>query len=170
MFILCVIGCSKMDGVFDGTDKNVISPVSLNSVSGKDVFSYAESSAIVPGLLKSNGISLADGPLSGNKPYAGAIVINDRSVIDKLVNECQLASRLPDCDFTACSLVAGYFDCAQGGYSIVNQRVKKALKGTKLYLDIEETSAGICSPCRCYLLALYPGLPDGPVEVIRSDI
>ena len=170
--VLGMVSCSKMDDIFNGTDNEAIAPVSLENDYGTDLFSREEIHEIVPDLLRENGIEVHSSLLvvSDQHPYAEAVVINDLSTINEIAAKCDLESKLTKGVFDEYSIIAGFYDCAMGGYSITNQRIKKNLDKIKLYLRIESTDLGVCAPCRTYFMALYPKLPSRPIKIYRSDL
>lgn len=169
---LGVMSCTKMDDIFNGTDKEAIAPISSANDSGTDIFTLEEIHGIVPDLLRENGIEVHSSLLvvSDQYPYAEAVVINEQSVINEIAVKCNLESKFPGIVFDEYSIVAGFFDCAMGGYNITNQRIKKGLDRVNMYLKIESTDLGICTPCRTYFMALYPKLPSKPIKIYRSDL
>lgn len=166
---LGLAGCAK-DDVFDWTDKDAIAPVSFDSETGVDLFSWDDCREIVPGLLEQNGITLGKHPGAGGIPWVGAVVINDKAVINDVVKESGLESRIPG-GIEDCSLLVGYALTGHtGGYKI-SQRVKRALDGVSLGLLIEQVAGGFCRPSYTYYMALYPKLPSGPVsKIYRTDV
>lgn len=164
---LGLAGCAK-DDVFDWTDKDAIAPVSFDSETGVDLFSWDACDETVPGLLEQNGITLYKHPRAGI-PGVGAVVINDKAVINDVVKESGLESRIPG-GIEDCSLLVGYALTGNtGGYKI-SQRVKRALDGVSLGLLIEQVAGGFCRPSYTYYMALYPKLPSGPVsKIYRTD-
>lgn len=165
---LGLAGCAK-DDVFDWTDKEAISPVSFDSETGVDLFSWDDCREIVPGLLEQNGITLGKHPGAGGIPWVGAVVINDKAVINDVVKESGLESRIPG-GIEDYSLLVGYALTGHtGGYKI-SQRVKRALDGVSLGLLIEQVGLGKCTPGYAFYMALYPKLPAGPVsKIYRTD-
>lgn len=165
---LGLAGCAK-DDVFDWTDKDAIVPVSFDSETGVDLFSWDDCRGIVPGLLEQNGITLGKHPRAGI-PGVGAVVINDKVVISDVVKESGLESRIPG-GIEDYSLLVGYALTGHtGGYKI-SQRVKRALDGVSLGLLIEQVAGGFCRPSYTYYMALYPKLPSGPVsKIYRTDV
>ena len=171
---LGVLGCSKTEmedtDVFDWTDKDAIAPVSFDSETGVDLFSWDDCREIVPGLLEQNGITLSKHPGAGGIPWEGAVVINDKAVINDVVKESGLESRIPG-GIEDYSLLVGYALTGHtGGYKI-SQRVKRALDGVSLGLLIEQVGLGMCTPGYAFYMALYPKLPAGPVsKIYRTDV
>lgn len=167
---LGLAGCAK-DDVFDWTDKDAIAPVSFDSETGVDLFSWDDCREIVPGLLEQNGIVLnRRHPGAGDVPAEGAVVINDKAVISDVVKESGLESRISG-GIEGCSLLVGYALTGHtGGYKI-SQRVKRALDGVSLGLLIEQVGLGKCTPGYAFYMALYPKLPSGPVsKIYRTDV
>lgn len=164
---LGLAGCAK--DVFDWTDKDAIAPVSFDSETGVDLFSWDDCREIVPGLLEQNGITLGKHPGAGGIPWVGAVVINDKAVINDVVKESGLESRIPG-GIEDYSLLVGYALTGHtGGYKI-SQRVKRALDGVSLGLLIEQVGLGKCTPGYAFYMALYPKLPAGPVsKIYRTD-
>lgn len=140
---LGLAGCAK--DVFDWTDKDAIAPVSFDSETGVDLFSWDDCREIVPGLLEQNGITLGKHPGAGGIPWEGAVVINDEAVISDVVKESGLESRISG-GTEEYSLLVGYALTGNtGGYKI-SQRVKRALDGVSLGLLIEQVAGGFCRP------------------------
>lgn len=166
---LGLAGCAK-DDVFDWTDKDAIAPVSFDSETGVDLFSWDDCREIVPGLLEQNGITLGKHPGAGGIPWVGAVVINDKAVISDVVKESGLESRISG-GIEDYSLLVGYALTGNtGGYKIC-QRVKRALDGVSLGLLIEQVGLGKCTPGYAFYMALYPKLPSGPVsKIYRTDV
>ena len=166
---LGLAGCAK-DDVFDWADKDAITPVSFDSETGVDLFSWDDCREIVPGLLEQNGITLGKHPGAGGIPWEGAVVINDKVVISDVVKESGLESRIPG-GIEEYSLLIGYALTGHtGGYKI-SQRVKRALDGVSLGLLIEQVGLGKCTPGYAFYMALYPKLPAGPVsKIYRTDV
>lgn len=165
---LGLAGCAK-DDVFDWTDKDAIAPVSFDSETGVDLFSWDDCREIVPGLLEQNGITLGKHPGAGGIPWVGAVVINDKAVINDVVKESGLESRIPGWieDY---SLLVGYALTGNTSGYKVSQRVKCALDGVSLGLLIEQVGLGKCTPGYAFYMALYPKLPAGPVsKIYRTD-
>ena len=168
--MLCSMGCSKFEDIFNGNDKDVISPISLSADSEEDVFSYEEVYEIASAILPDGWYKYIYGSEPG-EPTAQATVINDDQIINDLVSKYDLKSRLSDADFSNCSIIAGYFITAMSNYAITKQRIKHNSKGIQLYLKIETAGDyGYASPTRHYFVTFYPQLPNGDVEVYRSDI
>lgn len=171
---LGVLGCSKTEmedtDVFDWTDKEAISPVSFDSETGVDLFSWDACDETVPGLLEQNGITLSKHPGAGGIPWEGAVVINDKAVINDVVKESGLESRIPG-GIGDCSLLVGYALTGNtGGYKI-SQRVKLTIDGVCLGLLVEPVGFGWCTPGYAFYMALYPKLPAGPVsKIYRTDV
>lgn len=165
---LGLAGCAK-DDVFDWTDKDAITPVSFDSETGVDLFSWDDCREIVPGLLEQNGITLYKHHRAGI-PGVGAVVINDKAVISDVVKESGLESRIPG-GIEEYSLLIGYALTGHtGGYKI-SQRVKRALDGVSLGLLIEQVGLGKCTPGYAFYMALYPKLPAGQVsKIYRTDV
>lgn len=170
---LGVIGCSKTEtgesDVFDWADKEAISPVSFDSETGVDLFSWDACKETVPALLEQNGITLGK-PGAGGIPWVGAIVINDKAVINDIVTKYGLDSNISG-DLEEYSLIAGYALTGHtGGYKI-SQRVKRTIDGVSLGLLVEQVGSGWCTPGYAFYMALYPKLPTGPVfKIYRTDI
>lgn len=166
---LGLAGCAK-DDVFDWTDKDAIAPVSFDSETGVDLFSWDDCREIVPGLLEQNGITLGKHPGAGGIPWVGAVVINDKAVINDVVRESGLESRIPG-GIEEYSLLIGYALIGNTSGYKVSQRVKCALDGVSLGLLIEQVGFGKCTPGYEYFMALYPKLPSGPVsKIYRTDV
>ena len=167
---LGLAGCAK-DDVFDWTDKEAITPVSFDSEAGEDLFSWDDCREIVPGLLEQNGIVLnRRHPGAGDVPAEGAVVINDKAVINDVVKESGLESRISG-GIEEYSLLVGYALTGNTGGYKVSQRVKRALDGVSLGLLIEQVAGGFCRPSYTYYMALYPKLPSGPVsKIYRTDL
>lgn len=165
---LGLAGCAK--DVFDWTDKDAIAPVSFDSETGVDLFSWDDCREIVPGLLEQNGITLGKHPGAGGIPWVGAVVINDKAVINDVVKESGLESRIPG-GIEDCSLLVGYALTGNtGGYKI-SQRVKLTIDGVCLGLLVEQVGSGWCTPGYAFYMALYPKLPSGPVsKIYRTDV
>lgn len=166
---LGLAGCAK-DDVFDWTDKDAIAPVSFDSETGVDLFSWDDCREIVPGLLEQNGITLGEYPGVGGIPWEGAVVINDKAVISDVVKESGLESRISG-GVEDYSLLVGYALTGNtSGYKVI-QRVKCALDGVSLGLLIEQVGFGKCTPGYEYFMALYPKLSSGPVsKIYRTDV
>ena len=166
---LGLAGCAK-DDVFDWTDKEAIAPVSFDSETGVDLFSWDDCREIVPGLLEQNGITLGKHPGAGGIPWVGAVVINDKAVISDVVKESGLESRISG-GIEDYSLLVGYALTGNTGGYKVSQRVKRALDGVSLGLLIEQVGLGKCTPGYAFYMALYPKLPSGPVsKIYRTDV
>lgn len=166
---LGLAGCAK-DDVFDWTDKDAIAPVSFDSETGVDLFSWDDCREIVPGLLEQNGITLGKHPGAGGIPWVGAVVINDKAVINDVVRESGLESRIPG-GIEDYSLLVGYTLTGNTSGYKVSQRVKCALDGVSLGLLIEQVGLGKCTPGYAFYMALYPKLPSGPVsKIYRTDV
>ena len=165
---LGLAGCAK--DVFDWTDKDAITPVSFDSETGVDLFSWDACDETVPGLLEQNGITLGKHPGAGGIPWEGAVVINDKVVISDVVKESGLESRIPG-GIEDCSLLVGYALTGNtGGYKI-SQRVKLTIDGVCLGLLVEQVGSGWCTPGYAFYMALYPKLPAGPVsKIYRTDV
>ena len=165
---LGLAGCAK--DVFDWTDKDAIAPVSFDSEAGVDLFSWDACDETVPGLLEQNGITLGKHPGAGGIPWVGAVVINDKAVINDVVKESGLESRISG-GIEDYSLLVGYALTGNtGGYKI-SQRVKRALDGVSLGLLIEQVGLGKCTPGYAFYMALYPKLPAGQVsKIYRTDV
>ena len=165
---LGLAGCAK-DDVFDWTDKDAIAPVSFDSETGVDLFSWDDCREIVPGLLEQNGITLYEHPRAGI-PGVGAVVINDEAVINDVVTKYGLDSNISG-DLEEYSLIAGYALTGNTGRYKISQRVKRALDGVSLGLLIEQVGLGKCTPGYAFYMALYPKLPAGPVsKIYRTDV
>lgn len=170
---LGVLGCSKTEmedkDVFDWTDKDAIAPVSFDSAAGVDLFSWDACDETVPGLLEQNGITLYKHPRAGI-PGVGAVVINDKAVINDVVTKYGLDSNISG-DLEEYSLIAGYALTGNtGGYKI-SQRVKLTIDGVCLGLLVEQVGSGWCTPGYAFYMALYPKLPAGPVsKIYRTDV
>lgn len=166
---LGLAGCAK-DDVFDWTDKEAIAPVSFDSETGVDLFSWDDCREIVPGLLEQNGITLGKHPGAGGIPWVGAVVINDKAVISDVVKESGLESRISG-GIEDYSLLVGYALTGNtGGYKI-SQRVKLTIEGVSLGLLVEQVGFGWCTPGYAFYMALYPKLPAGPVsKIYRTDV
>ena len=170
---LGVLGCSKTEledkDVFDWTDKDAIAPVSFDSAAGVDLFSWDACDETVPGLLEQNGITLYKHPRAGI-PGVGAVVINDKAVINDVVTKYGLDSNISG-DLEEYSLIAGYALTGNtGGYKI-SQRVKLTIEGVSLGLLVEQVGFGWCTPGYAFYMALYPKLPAGPVsKIYRTDV
>lgn len=166
---LGLAGCAK-DDVFDWTDKDAIAPVSFDSETGVDLFSWDDCREIVPGLLEQNGITLGKHPGAGGIPWVGAVVINDKAVISDVVKESGLESRISG-GIEDYSLLVGYALTGNtGGYKI-SQRVKLTVDGVCLGLLVEQVGSGWCTPGYAFYMALYPKLPAGPVsKIYRTDV
>ena len=104
-----------------------MAPVSFDSETGVDLFSWDACDETVPGLLEQNGIVLnRRHPGAGDVPAEGAVVINDKAVINDVVTKYGLDSNISG-DLEKYSLIAGYALTGHtGGYKI-SQRVKRAL-------------------------------------------
>ncbi len=150
---LGLAGCAK-DDVFDWTDKDAIAPVSFDSEAGVDLFSWDACDETVPGLLEQNGITLYK-HLRAGIPGVGAVVINDKAVINDVVKESGLESRIPG-GIEEYSLLIGYALTGNTSGYKVSQRVKCALDGVSLGLLIEQVGLGKCTPGYEYFMALYP--------------
>ena len=165
---LGLAGCAK--DVFDWADKDAITPVSFDSETGVDLFSWDDCREIVPGLLEQNGITLGKHPGAGGIPWEGAVVINDKMVISDVVKESGLESRISG-GIEDCSLLVGYALTGHAGGYKISQRVKRALDGVSLGLLIEQVGLGKCTPGYAFYMALYPKLPAGPVsKIYRTDV
>ena len=158
------------DYLFYWADKDAITPVSFDSETGVDLFSWDACDETVPGLLEQNGITLSKHPGAGGIPWVGAVVINDKAVINDVVKESGLESRIPG-GIEGYSLLVGYALTGHtGGYKI-SQRVKCALDGVSLGLLIEQVGLGKCTPGYAFYMALYPKLPAGQVsKIYRTDV
>lgn len=166
---LGLAGCAK--DVFDWTDKDAIAPVSFDSEAGVDLFSWDACDETVPGLLEQNGIVLnRRHPGAGDVPAEGAVVINDKAVINDVVTKYGLDSNISG-DLEKYSLIAGYALTGNtGGYKI-SQRVKLTIDGVCLGLLVEQVGAGWCTPGYAFYMALYPKLPAGQVsKIYRTDV
>ena len=165
---LGLAGCAK--DVFDWTDKDATAPVSFDSETGVDLFSWDNCREIVPGLLEQNGFTLSKHPGAGGIPWVGAVVINDKAVISDVVKESGLESRIPG-GIEEYSLLIGYALTGHtGGYKI-SQRVKLTIDGVCLGLLVEQVGSGWCTPGYAFYMALYPKLPSGPVsKIYRTDV
>ena len=167
---LGLAGCAK-DDVFDWTDKDAIAPVSFDSETGVDLFSWDDCREIVPGLLEQNGIVLnRRHPGTGDVPAEGGVVINDKAVISDVVKESGMESRISG-GIEDYSLLVGYALTGHtGGYKI-SQRVKLTIDGVCLGLLVEQVGSGWCTPGYAFYMALYPKLPAGPVsKIYRTDV
>lgn len=164
---LGLAGCAK--DVFDWTDKDAIAPVSFDSEAGVDLFSWDACDETVPGLLEQNGITLYK-HLRAGIPGVGAVVINDKAVINDVVTKYGLDSNISG-DLEEYSLIAGYALTGNtGGYKI-SQRVKLTIDGVCLGLLVEQVGSGWCTPGYAFYMALYPKLPAGPVsKIYRTDV
>lgn len=166
---LGLAGCAK-DDMFDWTDKDAIAPVSFDSKTGVDLFSWDACDETVPGLLEQNGITLSKHPGAGGIPWVDAVVINDKAVINDVVKESGLESRIPG-GIEDYSLLVGYALTGNTSGYKVSQRVKCALDGVSLGLLIEQVGLGKCTPGYEYFMALYPKLPSGQVsKIYRTDV
>ena len=166
---LGLAGCAK-DDVFDWTDKDAIAPVSFDSETGVDLFSWDDCREIVPGLLEQNGITLSKHPGAGGIPWVGAVVINDKAVINDVVTKYGLESRIPG-GIEDYSLLVGYALTGHTGGYKVSQRVKLTINGVCLGLLVEQVGIGLCTPGYAFYMALYPKLPAGPVsKIYRTDL
>ena len=155
--------------VFDWTDKEAISPVSFDSETGVDLFSREACKETVPGLLEQNGITLGR-PGAGGIPWVGAVVINDKAVINDIVTKYGLLSKISG-SVDEYSLLAGYALTGNTGGYEVSQRVKRTIDGVSLGLLVEEVGIGLCTPGYAFYMALYPKLPSGPVaRIYRTDV
>ncbi len=181
--VLGMASCSKMDDIFNGTDKEAIAPISLGNDYGTDLFSREEINGIVPDLLKQNGVTIWEdhkikegdpfpnpSELTQSHPSEAAIVINDVSVISEVLSRCNLETALSDGGLDGYSLVMGFAMQPQSNYRVTSQRVKKSIKEINLYLKIENSGMGFCTPYADYFMALYPKLPSRPIKIYRSDL
>lgn len=165
---LGLAGCAK-DDVFDWTDKDAIAPVSFDSEAGVDLFSWDACDETVPGLLEQNGITLYKHPRAGI-PGVGAVVINDKAVINDVVAKYGLDSNISG-DLEEYSLIAGYALTGNTGRYKISQRVKLTIDGVCLGLLVEQVGAEWCTPGYAFYMALYPKLPSGPVsKIYRTDV
>ena len=159
---LGVIGCSKME-------TGDIMPVSFDSETGVDLFSDDHGTASA--LLEQNGFDLGERPGDNGVWVAGegAVVINDKAVIDEVVKEFCLESKISD-GLENYSLLVGYAVTGNTGGYEVSQCVRTT-DGVSLSLRIEQVGHGNCIPGYAYFMALYPKLPSGPVSrIYRTDL
>ena len=160
---LGVIGCSKME-------TGDIMPVSFDSETGLDLFSDDHGTASA--LLEQNGFDLGERPGdNGIWPSGGegAVVINDKAVIDEVVKEFGLESKISE-ELENYSLLVGYAITGNTGGYEVSQCVRTT-DGVSLCLRIEQVGGGWCIPGYEYFMALYPKLPSGPVaRIYRTDV
>lgn len=181
--VLGVMSCSKMDDIFNGTDKEAIAPISLGVESGTDVFTMEEINEIAPDLLKQNGVAIWEdhkikegdpfpnpSELTQSHPSEAAIVINDVLVINGVLSRCNLETALSTGRLEEYSLVVGFIMQPQSNYRVTSQRVKKSIKEINLYLKIENSGMGFCAPYADYFMALYHKLPSKPIRIYRSDL
>ena len=161
-FALGVIGCSKME-------TSEIMPISFDSETGVDLFSDDHGTA--SSLLEQNGFDLGERPGDNGIWVAGegAVVINDKAVIDEVVKEFCLESKISD-GLENYSLLVGYAVTGNTGGYEVSQCVKTT-DGVSLCLRVEQVGGGWCIPGYEYFMALYPKLPSGPVaRIYRTDV
>lgn len=159
---LGVIGCSKME-------TSEIMPISFDSETGVDLFSDDHGTA--SSLLEQNGFDLGERPGDNGIWVAGegAVVINDKAVIDEVVKEFCLESKISD-GLENYSLLVGYAVTGNTGGYEVSQCVKTT-DGVSLCLRVEQVGGGWCIPGYEYFMALYPKLPSGPVaRIYRTDV
>lgn len=157
-------GCNKdFHSIFDGSDKEVISPVDLTSVGIKED---------IPQLLAKDVLKKIYGEeLSYNgKRCELAHVINDPSMLVP-IEDGGYEYKWPEIDFSKYSLVIGqYFDVGEG-LRLSTQRAKISGKKAKIYLKLEPVGGPHPQTTMWYYFAaIYSKLPDGPaeVEVLRS--
>ncbi len=162
---LGVAGCSKME-------TGDIMPVSFDSETGVDLFSWEACKETVPALLGQNGFILGSRPSSCEiwPSGEGAVVINDQTVINGIVAKYGLDPEIYG-EVDEYSLLAGYAITGNTGGYEVSQRVKRTIDGVTLGLMIEQVGIGLCTPGYAYYMALYPKLPAGPVaRIYRTDV
>lgn len=171
LFIIAVTAfftsCVRMEGIFDGSDTAAIAPIYLM---GKGPLA----SLVYPIPLIEKAIVKAEE--CNTNPYSEdsfAFIINDDSFLKE--SELELKEypdfgEWPEIDFSHYSLVVGRVLCANGGYGVVDQRIKKTMSGMKLYVKVEATSIlHQAHPQHAFFCALFPKLKGGEVEVVRWD-
>lgn len=110
---LGVAGCSKME-------TGDIMPVSFDSETGVDLFSWEACKETVPALLGQNGFILGSRPSSCEiwPSGEGAVVINDQTVINGIVAKYGLDPEIYG-EVDEYSLLAGYAITGNtGGYEV----------------------------------------------------
>lgn len=166
-FVL-LTGCNKNDfhTIFDGSDKDVVSPIDFNALGTEDIFHSGDYSYVLALEVLKNlyGDKAADGSYGGRPELAH--VINDSSILLPIEAEGKLY-KWPEIDFSKYSLVIGQYTEAGGGYYLVEQRAKISREKTQIYLKrVCDGKMHPQSPISIAFVALYPKLPDGPAEVI----
>lgn len=167
-FVL-LTGCNKNDfhTIFDGSDKDVVSPIDFNALGTEDIFHSGDFSYILALEVLKNlyGDMAADGSYGGGGPEL-AHVINDSSILLPIEAEGKLY-KWPEIDFSKYSLVIGQYTEIGDGFVIVEQRAKISREKTQIYLKrVQDGKMRPQSPISIPFVALYPKLPDGPAEVI----
>ena len=100
-----------------------------------------------------------------------AVIINNTSALKDVVSPDGDEWKWPTIDFKGYSLVIGCYEVVHTNISAVNQRIVRKKDGLVLYLELksDEGVVGYTFGEVKYFAALYPKLPDLPVEVRRWD-
>ena len=168
-FVL-LTGCNKDDfhAIFDGSDKDVVSPIDFNALGTEDIFHSGDFSYILAYEVLKNLYGedkAANGQYGEGRPEL-AHVINNSSILLPIEAEGKLY-KWPEIDFSKYSLVIGQYTEIGDGYVIVEQRAKISREKTQIYLKrVQDGKMRPQSPISIAFVALYPKLPDGSAEVI----
>ena len=122
--MLCSIGCSKFEDIFNGNDKDVVTPVDGDVYQNFDISNFPNNFLHT---VLSNAFGerlLPEDPSVNVDPFV--LVVNDISILEE-ANESYYNSygeliSLPDIDFVKYSVVVGRF--ADATTHVVDQRIK----------------------------------------------
>ena len=98
-----------------------------------------------------------------------AVIINDQSRLKNLYSEEFGELVWPEIDFSRYSLVLGQWIYTAGNQYLASQKIRLSGGTATLFLEIKvpPDSMGTCDVFYRWFGALYPKLPDVPVNVVR---
>ena len=151
--------CAKTDpfeDIFNGNNKDVISPITNLDQEFENLNAKYR---VLSKILKEHGVISENNSEIANK-YDTALVFNQ--YLDCL-------SELPEVDFDKYTLIVGQFWEPNQGYYITDQRVVVDRSKIVMYIKRNEGEFVGNYSSQNFFAALYPNLPDLPVELINTS-
>ena len=167
--VLVVPGCkSGLDGFLSGVGGKVVRPTSLFEGELAQLKEFFNSEGFL--FCLSNRL-LQEHTGYAYPGYDYALVINSQNQLHDEFFEYQgekYEFHWPEIDFEHYSLVVGCFAAPSSAYYLSNQRIVKKGDKCQLYIEISIGEGAYFIHDKRFG-ALYPKLPDGPIEVIRRN-
>lgn len=170
--ITLLLGCSKMEGIFDGSNKDALAPI-VDDPSAAAIIKELQglNFALYNSVVEEMGHSVKSEKGSDSQA-SFSFVLNDRTHLKDVILENGRVLHWPDIDFEKYSLVLGYYYAPYPWVVSKRQRILVKNNNIELYVERSRSASGSSyqfGSTREYACYLYPKLPNLPVEIIYWD-